>query len=157
MQYATKLFIVASLALGAATAVVADDDDDGRRYAASHPAWKAECGGCHVAYPPQMLPTRSWSALMSNLNNHFGTDASIDPQMAAEISAFLERNAGRERTPAAQPVLRITETPWFLHEHDEVPAQVWKSANVGSRSNCGACHANADQGSYGEGSLRLPK
>jgi hypothetical protein len=157
MHHATKLFIVASLALGAATAAVADDNDDGRRYAASHPAWKAECGGCHVAYPPQMLPTRSWRALMSNLNNHFGTDASLDPQMAAEISTFLERNAGRERTPATQPVLRITETPWFIREHDEVPARVWTSANVGSRSNCGACHANADQGSYGEGSLRLPR
>ncbi len=157
MQHATKLFIVASLALGAATAAVADDDDDGHRYATSHPAWKAECGGCHVAYPPQMLPAHSWRALMSNLNNHFGTDASLDPQVTAEISAFLERNAGRELSPAAQPVLRITETPWFIHEHDEVPAQVWKSANVGSRSNCGACHANADQGGYGEGSLRLPK
>jgi hypothetical protein len=157
MHHATKLFIVASLVLGAATVAVADDDDEGHPYAASHPAWKAECGGCHVAYPPQMLPTRSWRALMSNLDNHFGTDASLDPQTAADISAFLERNAGRERTPATQPVLRITETSWFVAEHDEVPARVWKNTNVGSHSNCGACHANANQGSYGEGSLRLPK
>jgi hypothetical protein len=157
MQHTTKLFIVASLALGAITAALADDDDEGRRFAASHPAWKAECGGCHVAYPPQMLPVRSWHALMSGLDKHFGTDASLDPQTAAEISVFLEGNAGRERTPAAQPVLRITETPWFMREHDEVPPGVWKSANVGSRSNCGACHTKADQGSYGEGSLRLPK
>jgi hypothetical protein len=157
MHHAITLFLTLSLALGAATAAVADDDDEGRRYAASHPAWKAECGGCHVAYPPQLLPARSWRALMSGLDRHFGTDASLDPQTAADIRAFLERNAGRERTPAAQPLLRITETSWFVREHDEVPAQVWKSAQVGSPANCGACHANADQGSYGEGSLRLPK
>jgi cytochrome c553 len=157
MEYATKLFLVASLALGAITAAVAEDEDDGRRYTASHPAWQAECGGCHLAYPPQMLPARSWDALMSGLDNHFGTDASLDPQTAANIRAFLERNAGRERTPAAQPVLRITETSWFVREHNEVPARVWKSAKVGSPANCGACHVNADQGSYGEGSPRLPK
>ena len=157
MNYATRLFLAASLALGALPAAVADDDDDARRYAPSQPAWKAECGGCHVAYPPQMLPARSWRALMSGLDNHFGTDASIDPQTAADIRAFLERKAGRERTPSAQPVLRITETAWFVREHDEVPARVWKNTEVGSPSNCGACHVNADQGSYGEGGIRLPK
>lgn len=157
MQYTSKLFLATSLALGAITTAVAEDDDDNRRYAASHPAWKAECGGCHVVYPPQMLPARSWRALMSGLDNHFGTDASLDPQRATDIRAFLERNAGRERIPAAQPVLRITETSWFVREHDEVPARAWKSATVKSPSNCGACHVNADQGSYGEGSLRLPK
>ena len=64
MQYNIRLFLAASLALGAITAAVAEDDDDGRRYAASHPAWKAECGGCHVVYPPQILPARSWHALI---------------------------------------------------------------------------------------------
>jgi hypothetical protein len=157
MQYKTGLFLVASLALGAITSAVAEDDDEGHLYTAIHPAWKTECGGCHVAYPPQMLPARSWRALMSGLNDHFGTDASLDPQTAADIGAFLERNAGRERTPAMQPMLRITETSWFVREHDEVPARVWKSATVGSPSNCGACHVNADRSIYGEGSLRLPK
>ena len=157
MQYTSKLFLAASLALGAITSAVAEDDDEDHRYTAIHPAWKAECGGCHLAYPPQMLPARSWRALMSGLDNHFGTDASLDPQRATDIRAFLERNAGRERIPAAQPVLRITETSWFVREHDEVPARAWKSATVKSPSNCGACHVNADQGSYGEGSLRLPK
>ncbi len=156
MHHATRLFIAASLALGA-TAAVAADDDDGRRDTASHPAWTAECGGCHVAYPPQLLPARSWRALMSGLDNHFGTDASLDPQTAADVGAFLERSAGRDRTPAAPPVLRITETPWFVREHDEVPARVWQSVKVASRSNCTACHLKADQGNYGESTLFIPK
>jgi hypothetical protein len=156
MNYPTRLFLAASLVLGAVPVAVADDGVD-RGYTARHPAWKAECGGCHVAYPPQLLPARSWDALMSGLDNHFGTDASLDPQTAADIRAFLEHNAGRERTSSAQPVLRITETSWFAREHDELPARVWKSAKVRSPSNCGACHMNADQGSYGEGGIRLPK
>jgi hypothetical protein len=157
MRHATKFFIAASLVLGAVAAVLADDDDDGRFYTASHPAWQAECGGCHVAYPPQLLPARSWRALMSGLDNHFGTDASLDPQAAADIGAFLERHAGRDPTPAAAPVLRITETAWFVREHGEVPARVWQSTKVASRSNCTACHVKADQGSYGEDSLFIPK
>jgi len=155
MHYATKLIIATSLTLGAATAVVADDD--GHRYVGSNPAWKAECGGCHVAYPPQLLPASSWRALMSGLDNHFGSDASLDPETAADIGAFLERNAGYDRTPGAQPSLRVTETPWFVHEHAEVPARVWQSASVARRSNCTACHRKADRGNYGEGTLFIPR
>jgi Dihaem cytochrome c len=157
MHHATRFFIAASLALGVVAAVFADDDDEGRFYTASHPAWKTECGGCHVAYPPQLLPARSWRVLMSDLENHFGTDASLDLQTAADIGAFLESHAGRDRAPTAAPVLRITETPWFLNEHDEVPARAWQSAKVASRSNCTACHVKADQGSYGENTLFIPK
>jgi hypothetical protein len=158
MYHAAKLFIAASLALGVVAVVFADDDDDEDHLdIASHPAWQTECSGCHVAYPPQLLPARSWRALMSDLDNHFGTDASLDPQTAADIGAFLERNAGRDRTWSAAPVLRITETPWFVREHDEVPPRVWQSAKVASRANCTACHVKADQGSYGEGSLFIPK
>jgi hypothetical protein len=157
MHYATKLFIAATLSLGAATAVVADDDDDDRRFIVSHPAWKAECGACHVAYPPQLLPARSWRALMSGLDNHFGTDASLDSQTAADIRAFLERNAGYDRRSAAPPLLRITETPWFVHEHAEVPARVWRGRKAVSRANCAACHRDAERGNYGEDNLFIPR
>ena len=35
-----------------------------------------ECGACHMAFQPQMLPKRSWGKIMSELPNHFGEDAS---------------------------------------------------------------------------------
>ena len=156
MNHPSYLISVAALLIGVTGAVLADDDED-RRYIASDPAWLAECGSCHIAYPPQMLPARSWRAMMSGLDNHFGSDASLEPQVTANITAFLERNAGRDSTPSAQPVLRISETRWFIHEHDEVSARTWENARVKSPSNCAACHINAEQGDYSERGIRIPR
>lgn len=143
---------LASLALVAITTASADNT----RFTASNAAWQEECGGCHVAYPPQLLNAASWRAVMAGLDKHFGTDASIDAANAAQIGAFLERNAGRPRD-AAKPTLRITETRWFRHEHDEVPSALWKHRDVKTAANCRACHTGAERGDYSEASLRLPK
>lgn len=141
----TVPFALSLLLLAAAAAA------DEARFTASNPAWKSECGGCHVAYPPQLLPAQSWRAVMARLDRHFGTDASVDAQTAAEIERFLVANAGRGRaSTAAEP--RITETPWFVKEHGEVPPALWKSP-----ANCGACHTRAEQGDYSERTLRWPR
>ena len=124
----------------------------------THAAWKAECGSCHVPYPPRLLPAESWRALMDGLDRHFGTDATLDDATAASIRAFLEANAGTRRdVSSSQPRLRITETRWFVREHDEVPDAVWRSAKVKSAANCGACHAGADQGRFSEHDVRIPR
>jgi len=157
MNHPIRLVLATILAIGATTAVLADDDDEGRRYTATHSAWQAECSSCHIAYPPQMLPAGSWRAMMAGLEKHFGTDASLDAQTAADITAFLERNAGRDQAPSAPVVLRISETRWFVHEHDEVPARIWESPQVKNPANCAACHINAEQGDYSERGIRIPK
>jgi hypothetical protein len=122
-----------------------------------NPAYQAECASCHIAYPPQLLPKESWRALMNDLPNHFGTDASVDANTAKEVQSYLEANAGRVRADGGKPHLRITETRWFRHEHDEVPAAVWKGPAVKSAANCGACHTQADRGDFSERSLRVPR
>jgi len=131
--------------------------DEHHAYNLDHPAYQAECGSCHVAYPPRLLPARSWRALMGGLDRHFGSDASLDAGTAATITRFLEQNAGRDRTGSSTPVLRITETRWFVHEHDEVPASAWKHPQVKSASNCAACHVNAGRGRYNEHDIRMPR
>jgi nitrate/TMAO reductase-like tetraheme cytochrome c subunit len=155
MKQVIRSGFLALLTVGAMRAGVALAGD--HRYTAPSPTVKAECGSCHIAYPPQLLPARSWRALMAGLDKHFGTDASLDPQTAATITAFLEQNAGRERLSSAQPVLRISETRWFVHEHDEVPGAVWKSPKVKSPSNCAACHSKAEQGDFSEHNVHIPK
>ena len=42
------------------------------------PAYVQECGSCHAAYPPGMLPARSWQRVMGGLDRHYGSDASLD-------------------------------------------------------------------------------
>jgi hypothetical protein len=121
-------------------------------------AWKTECASCHIAYPPRLLPADSWRAIMKALERHFGTDASIDAATAASIAAFLERNAGRVRSASsAMPVLRITETRWFLREHDDIGASRWRDPKIRSAANCGACHPRAEDGRFGERDVRIPR
>jgi len=114
-----------------------------------NPAYKAECGSCHVAFPPKLLPSASWQQLMARLDRHFGSDASLDAKAHEEISRYLAAHAGRHDPPSsAEP--RITETRWFIKEHDEVRAARWKDPAVKSPANCIACHARAEQGNYGD-------
>lgn len=129
----------------------------GHVYTATDPTWKAECGSCHVAYPAELLPAASWRKLMAGLNDHFGTDASLDAKTAESITRFLEAKAGTKRKRVNDPALRITETRWFRKEHDEVPSRVWKSPAVKTAANCAACHTRAEQGDYRERTLRVPR
>ena len=122
-------------------------------------SYRAECGACHIAYPPRLLPASSWQAVMSRLDKHFGTDASVDASTARSISDFLARYAGSDRhtrDSSAVP-LRITQTRWFRHEHDEIAPGVWKRKSVGVPSNCTACHADAAQGRFNEHTVRIPQ
>ena len=105
------------------------------------PAYKAECGSCHVAYPARLLPPASWRRLMASLDRHFGGAASLDARAHEEISRYLAANAGRRAPPpGAEP--RITATRWFLKEHKgEIPP-------AKNPADCVACHAGAEQGNY---------
>ena len=123
----------------------------------ANPAWQAECGSCHVPYPPRLLPAASWRALMDDLERHFGTDASVDPATTAAIRAFLEDNAGRSRDAEDATTLRITQTRWFVREHREVPTRAWRSPGVRSAANCAACHRGAEAGRFGEHDVRIPQ
>jgi len=121
------------------------------------PAYRQECGGCHVAYPPGLLPAASWRRLLGGLPQHFGSDASLDAATVKQLATWLETHAGVSRDAGAAPAQdRITRTAWFVHEHGEVPAPVWKRPAVGSAANCTACHARADQGDFDEHRVRIP-
>lgn len=125
------------------------------------PAFKTECGSCHLAFPPVLLSTDDWRAVMSNLDRHYGDNAGLDDKTRRQIEDFLVRNAGSGRRVAnaitsAGTLPRLTATTWFRHEHDEVPAAVWQRKDVGSAANCAACHTRADAGSFREREIRIP-
>lgn len=122
------------------------------------PQYRQECGACHVAYPPALLPLASWQRVMANLQRHFGTDASTDAAAARELSAWLAANAGSsKRVREPPPEDRITRSAWFVRKHDEIAAATWKSRAVKSAANCNACHARADQGEFNEHDVRIPR
>lgn len=125
-------------------------------------AWREECGGCHIPYPPKLLPASSWRTMMGSLDQHFGTDATLaDAQVTKQVTDFLVAHAGAEgrmtgKKGEASPQ-RITETRWFVREHDEVRADVWKRPSIKSPANCGACHQGAADGNFNEHRIRIPK
>jgi hypothetical protein len=101
--------------------------------------WKTECGSCHIPFPPQLLAADNWKRLMGGLDKHFGTNAVLDAKDNKEILSFLLHNAGSGDRYSADS-MRISDTPWFKHEHHVISAKEWALSEVNSRSNCSACH-----------------
>ena len=153
----------AALALALLAAATAHAEDDERTGRAARlpllPKYQQECAACHLAYPPGLLPPASWQRLMSGLEHHFGTDASLDAASTAQITRWLTANATSERRSGRDtpPEDRITRSRWFVHEHDEIGAAVWKRASVRSPANCAACHVGAERGDFSEHTVRIPR
>lgn len=121
------------------------------------PQYQQECGSCHLAYPPGLLPAASWQRLMANLPRHFGTDASLDAAAGQAIGVWLTANAGSYKKVREAPAQdRISRADWFVREHREVAPAVWQRAAIKSAANCQACHGKADIGSFRERDIRIP-
>lgn len=169
---------VALIAGGSGGMAWSDDDDDrggkerserGDRKGLSavpNERYRTECGSCHFAYLPGLLPAASWGQVMDTLDKHFGDDATLEPAVKDELLAYLQTNAadrgakGKSRftaPPAGKEPPRITQTAYFKRKHDEVPtAQVKDNPKVGSFSKCEACHPGADKGNFSEDDVVIP-
>lgn len=122
------------------------------------PIYKQECAACHTLYPPALLPAASWQRILSGLAHHYGTDASLEPEQVQQITVWLKAHAGTsKRVLEAPPEDRITRSAWFVREHREVEAAVWKRKSIQSAAQCSACHSQADVGRFGERELRIPR
>jgi cytochrome c551/c552 len=126
-----------------------------------HAATLKECAACHMAYPPQMLPTRSWQKIMGGLADHFGEDASLAEPVRADILSYLTAHAADAPGSAQGPrylrglgadatPLRITQMPFWTRAHNEVSASAFAAPAVKSPANCAACHRTAAKGEFVE-------
>ncbi len=118
-----------------------------------------ECGACHLAYPPGLLPVQSWQGIMSGLEDHFGESAETDEETATHIANYLERVALQKGKPSPMsqmlrnmpddPPLRITEFPAFITAHAEIPIQLQvEKLDEGFLSPCADCHRQAASGRF---------
>jgi len=146
--------VLAALLAAAFTA----NADSGRAMPAQVPkAYTQECAACHLAYPPGMLPAASWRRVMTGLENHYGTDASLDPAVVTQLATWLQTHAGTyKRVSTEPPQDRITRSAWFERKHRKVDSAVWQLPSVKSAANCAACHGGADQGDFDDDRLRIP-
>ncbi|UHD18500.1 diheme cytochrome c [Thiocapsa bogorovii] len=182
------LLAVGPLSPGAVGLAFGDDDDDDERREGGqeesgwmesraplspvvNAIYNAECGSCHMAYQPGLLPPRAWAEIVTPtaLANHYGDDASLTEDLRTEISAFLgassadlalqgdplRLDASGSNTGRALP--RISATANFKNEHDEIPSRlVAGNPEVGSFSKCNACHRGATEGNYNERQIDIP-
>lgn len=129
--------------------------------------WQESCGECHLAFHPGLLPIRSWERLMAEQGDHFGDDLALDEETVTELLDYARENAAdREKSEAAwrmnsniaanEAPLRITGVSYWERKHEEIADEVWKRKEVKSKANCGACHLDADQGTFEDADMRIP-
>lgn len=130
--------------------------------------YQKECGSCHMAFPPNLLPAKSWIIMMDSLNDHFGEDASINDAAKKEIEAFLVKYAAETSHEEASlkfirsinkenPPARITDIPYWKEKHKPINQVIYQRSSVKSRINCVACHKLAEYGSFEDNDIRIPK
>ena len=134
---------------------------------ADNSLWREECGSCHLAFHPSLLPARSWKAMMEGQASHFGEDLFLERDTMEEIKTFLMENAAElESTeaawkinrsiPKAETLLRIIEAAYWIEKHQEISDAVWDNPKVNGKVNCSACHMDAEAGTFEDAAMHLP-
>jgi cytochrome b len=132
------------------------------------PKWREECGSCHLAFHPSLLPARSWRKLIAEQNHHFGADLALDAPTRQALLSFIENSSAEKSTTEASfkinrslkndaTPLRITETPYWIKKHKDIAQDDWQRPQVKSKANCPACHQDAEAGTFEDAATSPPK
>jgi cytochrome b len=137
-------------------------------YALQHRDFAKECGDCHMVYPPFLLPKKSWTVMMKNLDNHFGEDASLDKPTNLSILAFLKANSAQNSKQETafkilkslkddnNTVIAVTKTPYWKKIHKKIDKNIFKNPKIKSKANCKACHKNIENGLIEDNLIKIP-
>jgi hypothetical protein len=136
---------------------------------ATDPTYLKECGSCHFAYSPGLLPARSWELQMQRLNSHFGESLNLRAEVVSRLRSYLVENAAdrsqyagsmvfMERLDPAKTPLRVVDMPHMRTNHRVILEVLKVNARVKVRSlvNCNGCHQRADEGSFGHEEVLVP-
>ena len=127
-----------------------------------------ECGSCHFPYQPGLLPANAWTKMMGNLENHFGSDATLSTDNFQTLSKYLNDNSAEKNMQykrsnrivsslsANQIPDSISTTPYIIKKHREIRKDLITQKEVKGLFNCVACHTTANQGIYNERDIKIP-
>ena len=165
--FAAFLVIATFLAIGGSLlASFATMPPSGLQHLPPNEMYETECGDCHAAFHPSLLPAKSWADMMATLDDHFGEDASLDPDTINEIALYLAEYAGEvwdteaaNRFRILDPAhpMQITATPYWMRKHDEITAETFKIKGIGVKSNCSGCHTDHYSGRFDDQKIKIPK
>lgn len=129
--------------------------------------YRQECGACHFAYQPWLMPSGSWNRILGELPSHFGEDILLDEETQSTIGQYLTANAAdRVSVKRSRKIMkslrgstpvRVSEVPYILEKHHELDAAILGRPAIGSLGNCIACHTSADQGKYDDDYVTIPR
>ncbi len=173
---ARRLLAVAALAMLPQLAAAVND-----RFAKDRPGsmngfapvtddrYRKECGSCHIAYSPGLLPARAWERILDGLNKHFGESVALRPDARTAISKYLVENsmdhspyegskALLEKIPESYTPTRIMMMPYLAYVHTAVREGMAKNGNIQVKrfANCTQCHTEAESGSFAYTELFIP-
>ena len=123
-------------------------------------AYVKECGTCHTAFSPELLPAESWRRVMQRLDDHFGEPAKVDAATqraitdylvahAADRATNLQSRAIMESLPASEAPLRITQVPYIAKLHATVLDPIWNgNPRPKTLTECGVCHDRIGSGDF---------
>ncbi len=161
----TAYRILAAIALLAAGGVALGADD---RFVKEKPGsmngflpvkneqYLKECGACHFAYLPGLMPARDWEAVMTTLDKHFGENVQLAQPTRAALLRYLTDNA--DNIPASHTTRRITAIPYVAFKHTVVKEAISRNFAIAVRklTNCQQCHTEIENGSIGIHELYIP-
>lgn len=117
-----------------------------------------ECGSCHNVFYPEMLPRSSWQAILGNLKDHFGDDATIaneatrkhitDFHLNNSADVTNTRQAGKWMEGVTAPAKAITQAPRFVRKHSGIKPEIFQVKEIGSKANCAGCHSAYGRGTF---------
>lgn len=132
----------------------------GRVLVPTDAAYIKECGSCHTAFSPELLPAASWRKVMQGLDDHFGESAKPDASTQHVITRYLVAHAADRATnnqsraimgslhPNEAP-LRITQVPYIAGLHAAVLDPVWNgNPRPKTLTECGVCHDDVKSGDF---------
>lgn len=128
-------------------------------------AWEAECGSCHLAFHPSLLPARSWERMLTEQDRHFGEDLFLDPETVATLRDYARANAAdrgatetavriADAVPAGEAPQRIVELPFWEARHEGLTPEDLQAA--GGKLGCGKCHGDAAGGAFDDRAIAIP-
>lgn len=136
----------------------------------SHNETNQYCGGeCHWLYPPGILPAKSWRAIMSKLNTHFGEKVQLPSDLTQKIEKYLIDNAGDityssisvkilDGIADNQTPLSVFASKTIKRKHRKITKEIYARQSIKNSTNCPACHIGVQlTGDFDESDVTIPE
>jgi hypothetical protein len=126
-----------------ATTVPGTVDAIGARFQVGKELYLENCASCHIAIPPEVLPSETWRRLLLEPQEHYGQklEPMIGPSLIVMwdyLQTFSRPHQEKESIP-----YRVAESRFFKALHPRVKFP--QPAKIGS---CVTCHPGVPQFNY---------